>query len=209
MPVFYIACKPKAQSYRHLFATADHVEPGLPKNVLQSTATIIAKPCTPAMSETLNIPSNASKETVYDSLITQLSALIAAETDRTAALANVTAALHDALGFFWTGFYLIKNDRLTLNVFQGPIACSRIAYGRGVCGTAWAEKRTIKVDDVDEFPGHIACSSLSRSEIVVPLVKNGKVLGVLDIDSDKPTMFDDTDREKLEKLCEIIVCTCF
>lgn len=161
------------------------------------------------MSETLVIPSGAPKEERYRSLSTQLSALIAAETDRTAALANVTAALHEALGFFWTGFYLIKNNTLTLNVFQGPIACSRIAYGRGVCGTAWAERRTIVVDDVDEFPGHIACSSLSKSEIVVPLIKNGKVLGVLDIDSDKPAMFDDTDRKMLEKLCETIVNTCF
>lgn len=161
------------------------------------------------MSETLVIPSGASKEERYRSLSTQLSALIAAETDRTAALANVTAALHEALGFFWTGFYLTKNNTLTLNVFQGPIACSRIAYGRGVCGTAWAERRTIVVDDVDEFPGHIACSSLSKSEIVVPLIKNGKVLGVLDIDSDKPDMFDDTDRKMLEKLCETIVDTCF
>lgn len=161
------------------------------------------------MPETLDIPSNASKEEIYRSLLKQLSALIAAETDRTSALANVTAALHEALGFFWTGFYLIKNNTLTLNVFQGPIACSRIACGRGVCGTAWAEKRTITVDDVELFPGHIACSSLSRSEIVVPLIKEGNVLGVLDIDSDKTAMFDDTDREMIEKLCRMIVDVCF
>ncbi len=161
------------------------------------------------MSETLTIPEGASKETAYESLITQLSALAASETDRTAALANVTAALHEAMGFFWTGFYLIKNDILTLNVFQGPIACSRIAYGRGVCGTAWAEKRSVTVDDVDEFPGHIACSSLSRSEIVVPLIKEGKVLGVLDIDSDTPAAFDDIDRRMLEKLCAMITENCF
>jgi len=161
------------------------------------------------MFETLTIPTDAPKETVYESLITQLSALVATETDRTAALANVTAALQEAMGFFWTGFYLVKNGILTLNVFQGPIACSRIAYGRGVCGTAWAEKRSTVVADVDEFPGHIACSSLSRSEIVVPLIKDGKVLGVLDIDSDTPAAFDDTDRRMLEKLCAIIAETCF
>lgn len=161
------------------------------------------------MAEEIFIPQNATKADTYEALLPQVSALIAHETDRTAALANTVAVLHHSLGFFWTGFYLVKNGELVLNVFQGPIACSRIKYGRGVCGTAWAEGRTIVVDDVDLFPGHIACSSLSKSEIVLPIFKNGDIVGVLDIDSDKKSFFDSMDSEMLEKICRIIGDVCF
>jgi len=142
-----------------------------------------------------------TREEVYKSIIPQIQALIGSETDSTANLANIAAALKEAFGFFWVGFYLVKKDELVLGPFQGPVACTRILKGRGVCGTAWATAQTIIVDDVDAFPGHISCSSLSKSEIVVPLFKNGEVIGVLDVDSKQLKDFDETDKIYLIQLC--------
>ncbi len=141
-----------------------------------------------------------SKEEQYQSLLPQIEALISGETNLVANLANVAAALKEAFGFFWVGFYLVDQDELVLGPFQGPVACTRIRRGRGVCGTAWAQAMTQVVPDVSTFPGHIACSSLSRSEIVVPLLKDGEVWAVLDIDSEELASFDETDRKYLEQL---------
>ena len=137
---------------------------------------------------------SGSKEEQYLSLLPQVRSLIEGEVDLVANLANVAAALKEAFDFFWVGFYLVKQDQLVLGPFQGPVACTRIRKGKGVCGTAWQESATLLVPDVEVFPGHIACSSLSRSEIVVPLIKDGEVWGVLDIDSDLLNFFDETDR---------------
>ena len=142
-----------------------------------------------------------SKEEQYLSLLPQVRSLIEGEVDLVANLANVAAALKEAFDFFWVGFYLVKQDQLVLGPFQGPVACTRIRKGKGVCGTAWQEGATLLVPDVEVFPGHIACSSLSRSEIVVPLIKDGEVWGVLDIDSDLLNFFDETDRKYLEEMC--------
>lgn len=147
---------------------------------------------------------SGSKEEQYLSLLPQVKSLIEGEEDLVANLANVAAVLKEAFDFFWVGFYLVKQDQLVLGPFQGPVACTRIRKGKGVCGTAWQESTTLLVPDVDAFPGHIACSSLSRSEIVVPLIKNGDVWGVLDIDSDLLNFFDETDREYLEKMCDCL-----
>lgn len=155
------------------------------------------------MAENLSI-STGSKEEKYRELLPQLRALISTETDVTANLANVSAALKQTFGFFWVGFYLVKGEELVLGPFQGPIACTRIRYGRGVCGTAWKEARTLIVPNVEEFPGHIACSSASKSEIVVPIMKQGKVMGVLDIDSDTLNAFDETDARYLEEICTLV-----
>lgn len=150
--------------------------------------------------------SATGKREVYTELIPQIKSLISHEPDSTANLANIAAALKEAFGFFWVGFYIVKHDQeinrdvLVLGPFQGPVACTRISYGKGVCGTAWKEGKTIIVPDVEEFPGHIACSSLSKSEIVVPLFHNNKVVAVLDIDSDSLNSFDETDAEFLETL---------
>lgn len=144
------------------------------------------------------------KEDKYLHFIPDWELLISGETDETAVLANTCAALREAFGFFWTGFYLVKNGELVLGPFQGDVACYRIRKGRGVCGTAWAEARTQVVPDVEQFPGHIACSSLSKSEIVVPLFQGDEVIGVLDIDSDQLSTFDETDRIYLEKMMEIL-----
>lgn len=144
---------------------------------------------------------SGSKEEQYLSLLPQVRSLIEGEVDLVANLANVAAALKEAFDFFWVGFYLVKQDQLVLGPFQGPVACTRIRKGKGVCGTAWQEGATLLVPDVEVFPGHIACSSLSRSEIVVPLIKDGKVWGVLDIDSDLLNFFDETDRKYLEGMC--------
>jgi GAF domain-containing protein len=152
------------------------------------------------MAETLNI-SIGSKEEKYQILLPQINALITGEPDLTANLANVCAALRETFGFFWVGFYLVKEDELVLGPFQGSIACTRIQLGRGVCGTSWQKAESIVVPDVDAFPGHIACSSLSKSEVVVPLIKNGLVLGVLDVDSDAYNDFDQTDEFYLHQLC--------
>ena len=144
---------------------------------------------------------SGSKEEQYLSLLPQVRSLIEGEVDLVANLANVAAALKEAFDFFWVGFYLVKQDQLVLGPFQGPVACTRIRKGKGVCGTAWQEGATLLVPDVEVFPGHIACSSLSRSEIVVPLIKDSEVWGVLDIDSYLLNFFDETDRKYLEEMC--------
>ena len=141
----------------------------------------------------------------YRLLTEQIRALIDGETDSVAVMANVCAAIHEAMGFWWTGFYRVKDGELVLGPFQGPVACMHIGFGKGVCGMAWKEQRTVIVPDVEQFPGHIACSSLSRSEIVVPVFsKNGEIVAVLDIDSKELATFDDIDREYLEAICKIL-----
>ena len=145
------------------------------------------------------------KEEKYRLLTEQIRALIAGETDSVAMMANVCAAIHETMGFFWTGFYRVVGDELLLGPFQGPVACMHIAFGRGVCGTAWKQRQTIVVPDVEQFPGHIACSSLSRSEIVVPVFSiDGTVAAVLDIDSKELNTFDGTDRQYLEEICKLL-----
>jgi L-methionine (R)-S-oxide reductase len=155
------------------------------------------------MSETLFLTPGVPKAARYAELHPQVAALTAGEPDRTANLANVAAALRQAFGFFWVGFYLVQGEELVLGPFQGPIACTRIRRGRGVCGTSWAEARTVLVPDVEAFPGHIACSSDSRSEIVVPLLKDGVVVAVLDVDSDRLADFDESDQAGLEQLMQL------
>ncbi len=145
-----------------------------------------------------------NKEEKYKQFIQQYSLLIDGEKDEVSVLANTTAALKEAFNFFWTGFYMINDGELHLGPFQGSVACYRIKKGRGVCGTAWAEEKTQVVADVDKFPGHIACSSLSKSEIVVPIIHNGEIKGVLDIDSDELNTFDDTDKQYLEETIQIL-----
>ena len=144
------------------------------------------------------------KETLYKELIPQVESLLHGETDEIACMANLVALLHRAFGFWWTGFYRVVGDELVLGPFQGPVACIHIPYGRGVCGTAWKRNETVVVPDVEEFPGHIACSSESRSEIVVPVRRQGRVVAVLDIDSKELAAFDDTDREFLETIVKNI-----
>ena len=150
-----------------------------------------------------------NKEEKYQHFLPDWELLISGETDEIAVLANTCAALREAFGFFWTGFYLVKDGQLVLGPFQGDVACYRIRKGRGVCGTAWAEEKTQVVPDVEQFPGHIACSSLSKSEIVVPMIADGEVLGVLDIDSDELATFDETDRIYLEKMVDVLVKTIY
>ncbi len=161
------------------------------------------------MEPTFTQPSALGKAERYHAFLPQLAALLEGETDLIACLANTCAALREAFGFFWVGFYLVKNDELVLGPFQGSVACMHIKKGRGVCGTAWAERRTLVVPDVDQFPGHIACSSLSRSEIVVPMIVENEVKGVLDIDSDCLNAFDETDREALEKIVTLLIQTLY
>jgi GAF domain-containing protein len=144
------------------------------------------------------------KKEKYEAFLPQLAALVEGEHDATAVMANASAALASEFGWFWTGFYVVSADELLLGPFQGPVACYHIGYGRGVCGTAWQQDSTVVVKDVEEFPGHIACSSLSRSEIVVPLHADGRVCAVLDIDSTEIGTFDDTDRRYLEQAAAII-----
>ena len=144
------------------------------------------------------------KEEKYKALLPQLASLLAGETDETANMANAAALLHREMGFWWTGFYRVQGDELVLGPFQGPVACTRIAWGRGVCGTSWKEGRTIVVPDVDLFPGHIACSSESRSEIVVPVWRDGAIVAVLDIDSRELGTFDDIDRRYLETMVSFL-----
>ena len=142
---------------------------------------------------------------IYDEIAPQIAALVDGETDLVANLANVTAALKEALGFFWVGFYLKKENQLVLSAFQGPIACTRIDFGRGVCGHCYTTRKTVIVPDVDAFPGHIACSSAAKSEIVLPIFdKTGEVFGVLDVDSDKLNDFSETDAEGLRKIVGIV-----
>ena len=141
----------------------------------------------------------------YELLTEQIRALIEGETDNVAVMANVCAAIHEAMGFWWTGFYRVKDGELVLGPFQGPVACMHIGIGMGVCGTAWKERRTVIVPDVEQFPGHIACSSLSRSELVVPVFSpNDEIVAVLDIDSKKLSTFDETDQEYLEGICRML-----
>ncbi len=156
------------------------------------------------MAEELIIQETATKAERYKSLLPQIEALIYGEKDVTANLANIASALKYGMDFFWVGFYLVKDDELVLGPFQGPIACTRIAMGKGVCGTAWEKAETILVDNVDEFPGHIACSSDSKSEIVLPAMKNGEVVLILDVDSAQLSDFDDVDAEYLGQLMKII-----
>lgn len=156
------------------------------------------------MAEDLYIPTDVSKEEVYRSLYPQLEALLISETDQIANMANIASALKEAFGFFWVGFYRVVGERLVLGPFQGPIACTSIVLGRGVCGSAWKQAKTIIVPDVDKFPGHIACSSQSRSEIVVPVKHKNTVVAVLDVDSNQLNSFDETDLYWLEKICELL-----
>ena len=145
------------------------------------------------------------KEEKYKLLTEQIRSLIAGEEDEVAVMANVCAVIHESMGFWWTGFYRVVNNELLLGPFQGSVACMHIGFGKGVCGTAWKEQRTVVVPDVEEFPGHIACSSLSRSEIVVPVFsKSGAVVAVLDIDSKDLATFDDTDSRYLEEICRML-----
>ncbi len=151
------------------------------------------------MAEDLKINQGTKIEN-YQTLIPQVAALIEGETDLVANLANVAASLKEQFGWLWVGFYLVKNDELVLGPFQGPVACTRIRKGRGVCGTSWQQARTLIVPDVEKFPGHIACSSLSRSEIVVPIIRNNEVVAVLDADSDSLEAFDADDQHYLERI---------
>ncbi|QJW91939.1 GAF domain-containing protein [Spirosoma taeanense] len=157
------------------------------------------------MAETLIIPQATDRRTVYESLIPQIAALVEGEPDLVANLANIAAALKEAFGFFWVGFYLKKDNQLVLGPFQGPIACTRIGFDKGVCGAAYTRRETILVPDVEQFPGHIACSSASRSEVVVPVFDQaGKVTMVLDVDSDQLNDFSETDAAGLERIAAII-----
>jgi L-methionine (R)-S-oxide reductase len=155
------------------------------------------------MAEDLKIV-EGSKEELYQSIIPQIKGLLDGEPDLIANLANVAAALKEQFNWLWVGFYLVKKDELVLGPFQGPVACTRIKKGRGVCGAAWQNAATLIVPDVEKFPGHIACSSLSRSEIVVPLLNNNEVVGVLDVDSESLDSFDEIDKKYLEEIIQAI-----
>ena len=168
------------------------------------TGFFIGTPNDQRMAETLFIPDQASREEMYRSLLPQIQSLVSDEPDVVANLANVAAALREAFAFLWIGFYKVEGKELVLGPFQGPVACTRIAHGKGVCGQAWAHHQTIIVPDVDKFPGHIACSSASRSEIVVPIAKNGEVVMVLDIDSDQLHDFTKVDERYLNELARMI-----
>lgn len=156
------------------------------------------------MAEELILSTSTDKQDRYNALLPQIESLVAGEPDVVANLSNIAAALKQAMGFFWVGFYLVKNNELVLGPFQGPIACTRIGFGKGVCGASWKEKKIILVPDVEQFPGHIACSSASKSEIVLPAFKNSEVALVLDVDSDKLNDFDETDAVALQKLMRTI-----
>ncbi len=155
------------------------------------------------MAEDLNIH-KGSKTEQYETLIPQIKGLLEGEPDLVANLANIAAALKEQFGWLWVGFYLVKKDELVLGPFQGPVACTRIKKGRGVCGTSWAQAKTLIVDDVTKFPGHIACSSLSSSEIVVPILHNENVMAVLDVDSEDLAQFDETDQTYLEQIVGLL-----
>jgi GAF domain-containing protein len=155
------------------------------------------------MSENISV-TGSTKEEKYKSLIPQLKSLVEGEPDLIANISNIIAAIKQGMNFFWVGVYFVKQNELVLGPFQGPVACTRIGFGKGVCGTAWKEKRTVIVEDVDKFPGHISCSSDSRSEIVVPCIKKGEVFAVLDIDSDRLNDFDEIDKKYLELVAQII-----
>lgn len=155
------------------------------------------------MAEDLQIY-KGTKEEEYQSIFMQIKGLIDGEPDLIANLANITGALKEQFGWWWVGFYLVKNDELVLGPFQGPVACTRIKKGKGVCGTSWATAQTLIVPDVEQFPGHIACSSFSKSEIVVPIFKNGEVIAVLDVDSEHKDYFNETDKKYLEEIVSLI-----
>jgi L-methionine (R)-S-oxide reductase len=155
------------------------------------------------MAEDLIISKSADKKERYQELIPQLESLVRGETDLIANLSNIVAALRQTMGFFWVGFYFVKEGQLVLGPFQGPVACTRIDFGKGVCGTAWKNRKPILVPNVDEFPGHIACSSASRSEIVLPVFKNNEVVMVLDVDSDKINDFNEDDAMALAQVVRL------
>lgn len=155
------------------------------------------------MAEDLLIVSGTKQEQ-YEALLPQVKGLLEGETDLVANLANVTAALKEQFNWLWVGFYMVKNNELVLAPFQGPVACTRIKKGRGVCGSSWQQRKTLIVPDVEQFPGHITCSSLSKSEIVIPIIRNDDVLGVLDVDSSELNTFDETDQYYLEQIIGLI-----
>lgn len=155
------------------------------------------------MAEDLQIVTGTKSEQ-YDALLPQIKGLLEGENDLIANLANISAALKEQFKWLWVGFYLVRNGELVLGPFQGPVACTRIRKGKGVCGTSWSKAETLIVPDVEQFPGHIACSSLSKSEIVVPIVRNAEVIGVLDVDSEAYDQFDETDRHYLEQIVNLI-----
>ncbi len=155
------------------------------------------------MAEDLQI-TRGTKDQQYEALVPQIKGLLEGETDLVANLANVAAALKEQFGWFWVGFYLVKDDELVLGPFQGPVACTRIRKGRGVCGSSWEQQKTLIVPDVEKFPGHIACSSLSKSEIVIPVTRNNEVVAVLDVDSDQYDQFDTTDQHYLEEIVNLV-----
>ncbi|MFZ6665939.1 GAF domain-containing protein [Peijinzhouia sedimentorum] len=157
------------------------------------------------MSETLILPESKEKEAIYQAILPQIEALLFGEEDEYANMANMAAALKEAFNFFWVGFYIVKKDQLVLGPFQGPIACTRINLGKGVCGTSWQKKQTLIVEDVDAFPGHIACNSASKSEIVVPGIQGNEVKFVLDVDSDQLNDFDNIDQQYLEQLVQLLL----
>lgn len=157
------------------------------------------------MAETLVFSGGADRKTVYEEIVPQIEALVSGETDTVANLANITAALKEAFGFFWIGFYLRKEGQLVLSAFQGPVACTRIDFDKGVCGHCYSTRETVIVTDVDAFPGHIACSSASKSEVVVPVFdRSGEIVGVLDVDSDRLDDFSEVDARGLERVAEIV-----
>jgi GAF domain-containing protein len=156
------------------------------------------------MAEDLNI-AKGTKNEQYSSLIPQITALLSGESDHIANMANVCAALKEQFNFFWVGFYMVKDNELVLGPFQGPVACTRIQKSKGVCGSSWAQSKTLIVPDVEAFPGHIACSSASKSEIVIPIIRNGSVIGVLDVDSDELNSFDETDAIYLSQILDLIL----
>ena len=156
------------------------------------------------MAEDLTIAKNGTKEEQYISLIPQIEALLYGETDQIANLANVCAALKEQFNWFWVGFYLIKNEELVLGPFQGPVACTRIKRGKGVCGASWEKNEILIVPNVDEFPGHIACASASKSEIVLPLYKGENIIGVLDVDSEYLAHFDEVDAKYLDQIIKLL-----
>ncbi|MGD1841736.1 MAG: GAF domain-containing protein [Thermonemataceae bacterium] len=156
------------------------------------------------MAEHLYIPTTKDRKGIYEAIIPQVEALINQETDLIANLANTTAVLKEAFSFFWVGFYLVKEAQLVLGPFQGPLACTRIAFGKGVCGTSYTQQKTLVVPDVEAFPGHIACSSLTQSEIVVPVWQEKKVVAILDIDSDQREDFDQVDQLYLEQIASLL-----
>ncbi len=156
------------------------------------------------MAEDLTILKEASKEEKYISIIPQIKALVEGEKDLIANLANICAVLKEQFNWFWVGFYLVKNDELVLGPFQGPVACTRIKKGKGVCGSSWEQQKTLIVPNVDEFPGHIACASASKSEIVLPVYMDGKIIGVLDVDSEYVSHFDEVDSRYLNEIIKLI-----